>query len=267
MAIINNTKVLYKYYPAEIFNMLFQKRKVYEETVKFDKKNTQMIAHRGASRIETENTIPAFRLAGEATYFGIECDIHRSKDGRYFIIHDDNAKRVSGEDCIMEEATAERIRNIYLRDVYGNASERHIIPTLIEYLMVCQKYKKVAVIEFKNYFEEQYIYEILEIVKKENYLDNTIFISFDIRNLQAVRKQYPDQAAQYLSTTYHEGILELLKENKMDLDIYFRELTKQRLDILHENDIKVNVWTVDNPKHAEKLANWGVDYITTNILE
>ncbi|MDD4120852.1 MAG: glycerophosphodiester phosphodiesterase family protein, partial [Clostridia bacterium] len=160
----NNTKVPYKHYPAEIVNILFKKRKVYDETVQIEKKETLMIAHRGLSKIEKENTIPAFRLAGEHSYYGIECDVHRSKDGRYFIIHDENTKRVSGEDCIIEESTAERIRNIYLRDISGNASERYIIPTLIEYIMTCQKFNKVAVVEFKNHFEEEHILEMCEII-------------------------------------------------------------------------------------------------------
>ncbi|MFA7664395.1 MAG: glycerophosphodiester phosphodiesterase family protein [Clostridia bacterium] len=263
----NNTKVPYKHYPAEIVNILFNKRKVYDETVQIEKKDTLMIAHRGLSKIEKENTIPAFRLAGEHSYYGIECDVHRSKDGRYFIIHDENTKRVSGEDCIIEESTAERIRNIYLRDISGNASERYIIPTLIEYIMTCQKFNKVAVVEFKNHFEEEHILEMCEIIDSENCLCTTVFISFDLENLLAVRRKYPDQPVQYLSSRYHEGILELLKENKMDLDIYHRELTKEKLDLLHENGIKVNVWTVDDKKTAEKYADWGVDYITTNILE
>ena len=46
-----------------------------------------------------------------------------------------------------------------------------------------------------------------------------------------------------------------------------RGLTKEILDLCHENGIKVNVWTVDNKERAEELAAWGVDMITTNILE
>lgn len=267
MAEIINTKIPKKHYPKEIINILFNKGKIYEETISIDRKNTLMIAHRGLSKIEKENTVPAFKLAGEHTYYGIESDVHRSKDGRYFIIHDENTKRVSGEDCIVEESTAERLRNIALRDINGNASDRYIIPTLIEYIIVCKKYHKQAVLEFKNHFEEQYIYEMMDIVETEDCLCTTTFISFDLANLQAVRKRDPNQSVQYLSSSFHEGILELLKENKMDLDIYHRELTKERLDLLHENGIKVNVWTVDKIKDAKKYISWGVDYITTNILE
>ena len=47
----------------------------------------------------------------------------------------------------------------------------------------------------------------------------------------------------------------------------FNIKAKDVIDLLHENGLKVNCWTVDDPKHAERLVEWGVDYITSNILE
>ena len=39
------------------------------------------------------------------------------------------------------------------------------------------------------------------------------------------------------------------------------------IDDLHAAGIKVNCWTVDDPDRAKELIEWGVDMITTNILE
>ena len=36
---------------------------------------------------------------------------------------------------------------------------------------------------------------------------------------------------------------------------------------LHEAGLEINVWTVDNAELAARLIDWGVDYITSNILE
>ena len=58
-------------------------------TVKIDKYFRGMIAHRGLSGIETENTLPAFIAAANRSYFGIECDVHASKDGKIIVTHDD----------------------------------------------------------------------------------------------------------------------------------------------------------------------------------
>jgi glycerophosphoryl diester phosphodiesterase len=53
----------------------------------------------------------------------------------------------------------------------------------------------------------------------------------------------------------------------MDIDIQHGALTKERIDAMHQAGLEVNCWTVDDPARAEELAQWGVDYITSNILE
>jgi len=263
---IDNTTISKKHYPA-IFVSQLKSKKQYEETVKIEKGNTLLIAHRGLSKLEKENTIPAFKLAAEHSYYGIESDIRKSKDGNFFVIHDGDTKRIARENIVIKDSTAEQIRSIEITDMYGNASSRYIIPTLIEFILACKKKNKIAVVELKEPFTPEDIKAICESIKEEEYLQNTVFISFYLENLLSLREQYPDQPAQYLSSSYHEGIVDLLVKNKLDLDIFFREMTEERVKELHDNGIKINVWTVDSPKDAEKLINWGVDYITTNILE
>ena len=45
------------------------------ETIKVPFKNVKMVAHRGLSGLEKENSLAAFIAAGNRSYFGIECDI------------------------------------------------------------------------------------------------------------------------------------------------------------------------------------------------
>ena len=47
-------------------------------TIKVDRKNTLMVAHRGVSGIEKENTCAAFVAAGNRSYYGVETDVHRT---------------------------------------------------------------------------------------------------------------------------------------------------------------------------------------------
>ena len=64
-------------------------------TTKINSKNVKMVAHRGVSGIERENTCPAFVAAGNRSYFGIETDVHVTKDGKFVIIHDETTERIS----------------------------------------------------------------------------------------------------------------------------------------------------------------------------
>ena len=108
---------------------------------------------------------------------------------------------------------------------------------------------------------------IVEQIRQLDYLEGVIFISFAWENLIDLRKIVPGQKAQFLTTRSDMELVQELTEQKLDLDIYYKSLTKQMLDACHENGLEVNCWTVDCAEEAEKLAVWGVDYITSNILE
>ena len=90
------------------------------DTIKINKKNVKLIAHRGVSAIEQENTIASFLLASYKTYFGIETDVHVTKDNKFIICHDDNIKRVTGIDKIIENSTFDELKRIRVFDKDGS---------------------------------------------------------------------------------------------------------------------------------------------------
>ena len=240
-------------------------------TVKISSKDTRMIAHRGLSGIERENTCPAFVAAGNRSYYGIETDVHITKDGKFVIIHDETTERVSmGENNIdVEENNYSEIEGIILPDSDGTTYRRDIrIPLLKEYIMVCKKYEKICVLEIKNHFEKEHIEELINEIKELEYIDKVIFISFDFENCVNVRKLLPDNDVQFLtSREVTNELIEKLSVNNLDLDIHYKRLTKENITLLHSKGIKVNCWTCDDKDVAEKLVSCGVDYITSNILE
>ena len=139
----------------------------------------KMIAHRGLSGLETENTCSAFVAAGNRTYFGIETDVHRTRDGKYIIIHDDRTGRVADQDLPVEDTDFSVLRALRLKDRDGDDARGDLIlPTLEEYIRVCRRYEKTAVLELKNHMEKSDIANIIETVQGENHLQKTIFISF-----------------------------------------------------------------------------------------
>ncbi|MBO5935903.1 MAG: hypothetical protein J6Q94_10510 [Clostridia bacterium] len=237
-------------------------------TVKFDKKETKIIAHRGLSGIEKENTNAAFVAAGNRSYYGIETDVHKTLDGKYVVFHDDTTGRVAIDDMEVEKTTFDCLRNLLLTDIDGKKGRSDIrIPTLQEYISICKKYEKVAVLELKNAFTEDEVYEIVDIIKDLGYLPNVVFISFCLENLVFLRKKYPEQEAQFLIDNYEPWLLDTLKEHNLDLDIKYTSLNADNMKELHDAGIKVNCWTCDDPAAGENLASLGIEFITSNILE
>ncbi|MGN1345141.1 MAG: glycerophosphodiester phosphodiesterase, partial [Eubacteriales bacterium] len=137
--------------------------------------------------------------------------------------------------------------------------------TPYEYKKICRKYEKVCVPELKSNFTLEEIREIMDIFG--DHLDRTCFIAFNIANLDHVKTVRPEQTCQFLSGKWDDSYPEMLAARGMGLDIYFPELTAERIQACHAHGIEVNAWTVDNPEDAKRLIAWGIDYITTNILE
>ena len=240
-------------------------------TIKINSNGVKLVAHRGLSGIERENTCSAFVAAGNRSYFGIETDVHITKDGKFVIIHDETTERVSnGEyNLNVEESNYSEIEKIVLPDSDNTTDRRDIrIPLLKEYIKICKKYEKICVLEIKNHFEKENIKKLIDEIIELNYIDNVIFISFDFENCVNVRSLLPENEVQFLTSKEITGeLIEKLCENNLDLDIYYKQLNAENIQQLHSKGIKVNCWTCDDKETAEKLDSYGVDFITSNILE
>ncbi len=237
-------------------------------TIAIDKKQAKMVAHRGVSGLEAENTCAAFVAAGNRSYFGIETDVHVTKDNQIAVIHDDNTIRVSGVDKIVEESTLEELQSIPLYNKEQGVYRTDLrIPTLADYISICKRYDKIAVLELKNRMDTEAITQIVDIIKELDYLENVIFISFSWDNVADLRKMLPEQKVQFLISTYDDALIEKLISHRIDLDIHYTSVTKELVDILHKHNLEINCWTVDKAEDARQLIEWGVDYITSNILE
>ena len=237
------------------------------DTIKLQAAGTRMIAHRGLSGIERENTCAAFVAAGNRSYFGIETDIHRTADGRYIVIHDDDAGRVAGVNLCIEETDFDTLRAVRMNDLDGNPRADLMFPSLEEYIRICRQYAKTSVLEIKNHFEPEDIENVIAVIRELGWLEHTIFISFDLPNMICIREKLPQQPAQYLVCEFTEDLLHILRTNHLGLDIDHRALTKEQVEACHASGIEVNVWTVDTPEDARRVLDCGVDYITSNILE
>lgn len=237
------------------------------DTIKFNKANVRMVAHRGASGLERENTNAAFVAAGNRSYFGIETDVRKTWDGKYVLFHDGITERLCNVNFEIEKTEYDALSEIVINDLDGKPRSDLKIPLLEEYIKICKKYGKAAVLELKSGFTEREILEIVQIIEGQSFLENVIFISFFLDNLVLLKKHYENQPAQFLTGEWKEGLIELLKEHRLDLDIHYQQLNEDNVKKLKEAGIKINCWTCDDKEAAQRLANWGVDFITSNILE
>lgn len=254
------------------------------DTIKLNKGNTLMIAHAGLEGFETPNTLAGAVAAGNRSYWGIEVDIRVAKDNVIVLTHDDSLMEAAGVDVKVSESTWAELQQYPLYDYreffgmekYGLEVRREItrsdlrIPSLGEFIRVCKKYGKVAVPEIKGWFSPEEIRIMLDVIREQDYLDHVVFISFGWENLAEIRRQQPGQAVQFLTgrnMDTSDEFLDRLAEAGFDLDIHLSNVTEELVARIHQRGMKLNVWTADFTEDAEQYVAWGVDYITSHILE
>ena len=238
-------------------------------TVLFENKgNIKMIAHRGVSGLERENTCPAFVVAGVKSYYGVETDVHITKDGKVIVVHDDDLKRVAGLDMCVEQTDYQTLRAVRLKDTDGVTERADLfLPSLDEYIQICKKYDKQCILELKNLMPKEKVWEIAERTKELGWFERVTFISFSSENLLNLRENYPDASAQFLVEKCSDEEMDFMIKHRLDADICGYGLTKEKVERLHKAGLKVNCWTIDKIEHAEMAKAMGVDMLTTNILE
>ena len=242
-----------------------------KDTIKLQNKgNTQMVAHQGLFVVERGNTIPAFKDMATRTHFGAECDIHVTADKKIVVNHDNDIGTTCDRSMVIETSNFEDIRAASIKPFYPDDPHKcddMRIPTMEEYINICKSGDKYCIIELKNHFEREDIIRVIDEIKALDYLHKVIFISFDLPNCLTIRSLLPDQPVQYLIVHYNKEVLDILDKHDLDLDMHYHYMSAATIKEVQAHGHKINAWTVDNPLHAEYLASWGIDFITTNYLE
>ena len=233
-----------------------------------DKRGVKMIAHRGVSGLERENTCPAFVAAGVKSYYGVETDVRMTKDGKFIISHDGDLMRVGGLNISIEESTFAELRKVRLKDTDDvTVREDLCLPSLQEYIAICRKYDKQSILELKGEIPKNKIVQMVELIQSMGWFERTTFISFCGENLVVLKNAFPNADIQFLSMKCGEEEIAFMEKHAFSADLFHKVITKELVDTLHEKGIKVNCWTVDDLEIAARMRDCGVDFITSNILE
>jgi glycerophosphoryl diester phosphodiesterase len=213
---------------------------------------TDVIAHRGASRAERENTIAAFVRARELGADMVELDVRRLADGQ-LAVHHDAALEPGGKPLA-------RLRASDLPE--------HV-PLLADALQACDGMR--VNIEVKNLpgepgFDEEALVvdDVDRIVRAEGWVDRVLVSSFHLPTVD--RAHGFGLGSAWLVVDLPDGTLDLLIEHGHQcLHPWDGSVTAEVVLACQQRAIGINVWTVDDPVRIRELAAWGVDGICTNV--
>ncbi len=228
---------------------------------------TKIFAHRGASLIAAENTMPAFEAAIKAGADGIELDIQKTKDNKIVVTHDENLKRVTTMNKAVAELDYEEIKALNAAAFREN-DEATYVPLLAEVLDLVKDTDLLLNIELKN-AQVQYPEleeDTLALVKQYGLEERVIYSSFNHYSIMKLLQLGTPSEVAFL---YMEGLFEPWKyahtNHVHGLHPFFPNLMiPNYMNSARELGVKVRPWTVDSPEYMQKLIALGVDGLITN---
>lgn len=224
------------------------------------------IAHRGKhNTIYFENTYEAFKLAGESPFYGIETDIHQTKD-KIWITHHNPTIVSGGKEYVIKDLTYDELSKLPLDNNQGHDNAKVCLFT--DYLTVCKESGKRPIIEFKMTPSRKDMKKLLKYIDEYMGLTNVTFISFYPWPLNKIRSIVHKKAdIQWLCQDHTELKFWCRCIRKYSFDNYYKMTSQKDIDAWHKKHLEVNVWTVDDEKALRELEAMGVDYITSNVFD
>lgn len=229
----------------------------------------RMIAHQGYSAVAPGNTLPAYEAAGKSDFWGAECDIQRTKDGVWILMHNDTVDAMTDGTGEISELTYAEITKFNVDS--GNNIENYPglkVARLEEYLDVCKEYGLHPVIEIKEKADPDYLFEVAGILSGRDEKEMFHVISFG-REICLKMKELMPSLRVYLIVSYED----VSKENidfavsnhldGMDIHVYHPD---DYVKAVVESGLDVFVWTIDDMENCERFYELGVNAITTNSI-
>ncbi len=215
-----------------------------------------ILAHRGASAAQPENTLAAFVEAMRLNADGVELDVHLTKDNHIVVIHDETTGRTCDRDLIIGKSLLIDIQNLLINGV-------HKVPTLNEVLDLIPNHKTIN-IEIKTIAATEKAVETITNYKK----DLKIMVSsFDWNVLEKVRLKNPKIPIGVLFENDFENALAFAKKTNAEyLNPDYKLLNQTNIAQAHSAGIKICCYTVNDDLEKQKMKNLGVEIIISDYV-
>lgn len=222
------------------------------------------IAHRGCHWKCFENTSAAFKAAAKGDYYGVEMDIHLTKDKKWIVHHDPDFYS-RGVKVVIKEETFQELVKLPLDNEW---KYKATCPSLVEYLQIIQGSGKRPIIEIKPKNPSfANLAKVIKDVKRYFALKDVTFIAFYPWPLMKLKVMHPKLDVQLLVEKGHPFLKDWAYHLRWGLDIESKLLTKDDIERFHNKKLKVNAWTVDTKDELKRLEKAGIDMITSNVFD
>lgn len=243
-------------------------------------KRPLIIAHRGHSAAEPENTLLSFRRALASKADLVELDYHHSRDGVLTVIHDytldrttDATRRWGGTNLAVESFEFAKMRELNAASWRGPHFPPTPLPSLEEALDTIQK-GSATLIERKNGDAAACV----ALLRRKHLVNRAVVQAFDWQYLEDYHQLEPTQVlgglgpwgsyrGQKLSDADKVLAARWVDEAKrigIRVIVWNKQVTPEAVQYAHTAGLDVWVYTIDDPGVMKSLVAMGIDGIITN---
>lgn len=213
-----------------------------------------VFAHRGYSSRALEGTYEAYDKAIQAGVAQVEIDLYRSKDGVFYICHDESTGRIAKSNLTIPRTDSDKLDQIIL----NNGEHLHRLED------VMNKYQDslIYLIELKNGKDADAFASFME--EHDDLLHNVFVQAWDVDALETIDKILPGMEKWFL-TSSASSISKALESDAVNgLSIEAKLVSPALVQTIHETGREVWVWTLDDAGSISKYKAMGVDGIVSN---
>lgn len=239
-----------------------------------------IIGHRGARAVSPQNTLPSFKVALNARVPMIEFDTELTKDNQVIIFHDDKVDQITRGQAhgSINQLTFAEIQKLNVHDGFEDGNF-YQVPALREIFDLVQqewvnRYRPRLNIELKGANTAGPVAEIVkEYLAKGWRPADFIVSSFRHRELQKFKKLLPEieiavllNERQWLMLLRRPlAAVKLAKRlNAGAINPSLSFINERLVKAAHDNNLEINVWTVNEPQDIWRMRDMGVDGICTD---
>jgi glycerophosphoryl diester phosphodiesterase len=220
-----------------------------------------VVAHRGASALVPENTLPAFEAAWESGATWVEADTQPTANGVPVILHDDTLDRTTDGSGLVRALTARQVTALSVPGLPG----AHV-PELRELLGLLTP-QRALLLEIKGEHSADEVRAVLDASRVTGQGDRVFAQSFEVTALEHLKVIAPAVPFGLLVEEIDpDPVGRCRAVGAVAYNPDYREVIAHPTVVpeLRDAGITVAVWTSDDPSEWELLTRAGVDAIITN---
>jgi glycerophosphoryl diester phosphodiesterase len=218
-------------------------------------------AHRGLALEAPENSMAAFRAAGEAGASWVELDVQRTRDGALVVLHDGDLMRMAGDPRKVSALTLAELQALDIGSRRGPAYAGERVPTLEEVVDYARGRFRLNVELKYNVRDPGLAPAVVELLRREDFLDQAVVTSLDHAGLRQVRALEPRLRTGLIVTAAVGNVV------RVDTDFVSLNAAKADAALVRRAQAagkQVHVWTVNAPEAMLRMIERDVDNVITD---